>query len=250
MKMLDANLKRLFEELAESGLRMERRMEAMNKQIQIIHERQNETDRQMTRVFQEMAERSRRVDEQIERVDRQIERIDRQIERIDLQIEHLGQHIDRVDRQVAELAVQLGGIGNKFGSFTEGLVWSSLRRILFDKFRMDFVAPVPQRRHKEDGRNMEADMVGWTNGSDNRVVVVEIKSQLGVRDLDQLDSILLRFGEFFPEHRGKTAEGMIAAVGITEPMEPIVRQRGFHLAKASDDAFELADPVEIGRAHV
>ena len=62
MKMLDANLKRLFEELAESGLRMERRMEAMNKQIQIIHERQNETDRQMTRVFQEMAERSRRVE--------------------------------------------------------------------------------------------------------------------------------------------------------------------------------------------
>ena len=86
-------------------------------------------------------------------------------------------------------------------------------------------------------------MLGWTNGTDNRVIVVEIKSQLGVRDLDQLDAILLRLGEFFPEHRGKTAEGMIAAVGITEPMESLVHQRGFHLAKASDDNFELADPV-------
>ena len=213
--MMDSDLKRLFTELAESGLRVDRQidrvdrqLEAMDRQLESIREKQSETDRQMNKVFREMAESSR-----------------------------------RVDLQLAELGVQLGGIGNKFGSFTEGLVGSSLRRILFDKFRMDFVAPVPQRRKKEDGRNLEADMLGWTNGTDNRVIVVEIKSQLGVRDLDQLDAILLRLGEFFPEHRGKTAEGMIAAVGITEPMESLVHQRGFHLAKASDDNFELADPV-------
>ena len=213
--MMDSDLKRLFTELAESGLRVDRQidrvdrqLEAMDRQLESIREKQSETDRQMNKVFREMAESSR-----------------------------------RVDLQLAELGVQLGGIGNKFGSFTEGLVGSSLRRILFEKFRMDFVAPVPQRRKKEDGRNLEADMLGWTNGTDNRVIVVEIKSQLGVRDLDQLDAILLRLGEFFPEHRGKTAEGMIAAVGITEPMESLVHQRGFHLAKASDDNFELADPV-------
>ncbi len=213
--MMDSDLKRLFTELAESGLRVDRQidrvdrqLEAMDRQLESIREKQSETDRQMNKVFREMAESSR-----------------------------------RVDLQLAELGVQLGGIGNKFGSFTEGLVGSSLRRILFDKFRMDFVAPAPQRRKREDGRNLEADMLGWTNGTDNRVIVVEIKSQLGVRDLDQLDAILLRLGEFFPEHRGKTAEGMIAAVGITEPMESLVHQRGFHLAKASDDNFELADPV-------
>jgi len=187
---------------------VDRQLEAVDRQLESIREKQSETDRQMNKVFREMAESSR-----------------------------------RVDLQLAELGVQLGGIGNKFGSFTEGLVGSSLRRILFEKFRMDFVAPVPQRRKREDGRNLEADMLGWTNGTDNRVIVVEIKSQLGVRDLDQLDAILLRLGEFFPEHRGKTAEGMIAAVGITEPMESLVHQRGFHLAKASDDNFELADPV-------
>jgi hypothetical protein len=220
--MMDSDLKRLFTELAESGLRVDRQidrvdrqLEAVDRQLESIREKQSETDRQMNKVFQQMAESSRRVDQQL----------------------------DRVDLQLAELGVQLGGIGNKFGSFTEGLVWSSLRRILFEKFRMDFVAPAPQRRKREDGRNLEADMLGWTNGTDNRVIVVEIKSQLGVRDLDQLDAILLRLGEFFPEHRGKTAEGMIAAVGITEPMESLVHQRGFHLAKASDDNFELADPV-------
>ena len=206
--MMDSDLKRLFTELAESGLRVDRQIDRVDRQLESIREKQSETDRQMNKVFREMAESSR-----------------------------------RVDLQLAELGVQLGGIGNKFGSFTEGLVWSSLRRILFEKFRMDFVAPAPQRRKREDGRNLEADMLGWTNGTDNRVIVVEIKSQLGVRDLDQLDAILLRLGEFFPEHRGKTAEGMIAAVGITEPMESLVHQRGFHLAKASDDNFELADPV-------
>jgi len=140
-----------------------------------------------------------------------------------------------VDRQWAELGAPWGGIGSKFGAFTERLVGASLRRILLERFQMDFVGPVPQRRRKEDGRNLEADMVAWTHGTDNRVIIVEIKSQVGVRDLDQLDAILLRFGEFFAEHRGKTAEGMIAAVGITEPVESLVHQRGFQLAKASDD---------------
>ena len=219
--MMDSDLKRLITELAESGLRVDRQLDRVdrqleatdrqidrvNQQLESIREKQSETDRQMNKVFQEMAESSRRVDLQL----------------------------DRVDRQLAELGAQLGGIGNKFGTFTEGLVGASLRRILFERFQMDFVGPVPQRRKKEDGRNLEADMVGWTNGTDNRVIIVEIKSQVGVRDLDQLDAILQRFGEFFAEHRGKTAEGMIAAVGITEPKESLVHPRGFHLPKASDD---------------
>ncbi len=149
----------------------------------------------------------------------------------------------RVDRQLEELGRQIGGLGNKFGTFTEGLAGASMRRILFETFHVDSVASILHRRRKDGGRECEADMLGWSHGSDNRVIVVKIKSQLTLRDLDQLEALLLRLGEFFPEHRGKTAEGLVAAVGISEAMEAEVLRRGLHLAKSSDENFTLADPA-------
>lgn len=158
-----------------------------------------------------------------------------------------GRRVDRqieaVDRQLEELGRQIGGLGNKFGTFTEGLAGASMRRILFDTFHVDSVASILHRRRKDGGRECKADMLGWSNGTDNRVIVVEIKSQLTLRDLDQLEALLLRLGEFFPEHRGKTAEGLVAAVGISDAMEAEVLRRGLHLAKSSDENFTLADPA-------
>jgi len=163
--------------------------------------------------------------------------------RVDRQIEATDRQIANVDRQLEELGRQIGGLGNKFGTFTEGLAGASMRRILFDTFHVDSVASILHRRRKDGGRECEADMLGWSNGTDNRVIVVEIKSQLTLRDLDQLEALLLRLGEFFPEHRGKTAEGLVAAVGISDAMEAEVLRRGLHLAKSSDENFTLADPA-------
>jgi len=156
--------------------------------------------------------------------------------------DQLRAEVAETSRTVRELARQIGGLGNKFGTFTEGLMWPSLKRILFDHFDCDTVAPVTIKRRRTDGREMEIDMLGYSNGEANKVVVVEMKSHLTEQDLDQFEENLRRFGEFFPEHRGKSLEGVIAAVGIKEPMTDRVLRRGFHLAKADDEAFALADP--------
>ena len=54
-----------------------------------------------------------------------------------------GQH---VDRRLDELARQIGGLGNKFGTFTEGLVWSSLQRILRGRLGLHTRIIIPTRR--------------------------------------------------------------------------------------------------------
>ena len=38
--------------------------------------------------------------------------------------------LQETDRQIRELGKQIGGLGNKFGSFTEGLALPSMQKIL------------------------------------------------------------------------------------------------------------------------
>ncbi len=179
-----------------------------------------ETNRQTALRFQELVESRKQVDREFD---------------------ELAESGRQVDRRLDELARQIGGLGNKFGTFTEGLVWSSLQRILREQLGLHTLIIIPARRRLPDGRELEVDMLGWNNGTDNRIAVVEIKSRLNQRDLDPFDRILRHLGDFFPEHRGKAAVGVIAAIDIRPPMDREVNRRGFHLAKASDENFELAD---------
>ncbi len=158
-----------------------------------------------------------------------------------LRFQELVESRKQVDRKFDELARQIGGLGNQFGTFTEGLAWSSLQRILREQLGLHTLIIIPARRRLPDGRDLEVDMLGWNNGTDNRIAVVEIKSRLTQRDLDPFDRILRHLGDFFPEHRGKADVGVIAAIDIRPPMDREVNRRGFHLAKASDENFELAD---------
>lgn len=185
-------------------------------------------DKDLKRVFEELAELNRQTT---------------------LRFHELAESRKEVDRQIKELSRQIGGLGNKFGTFTEGLVWSSLQRILREHLGLHTLIIIPSRRRLPDGRELEVDMLGWNNGTDNRVAVVEIKSHLTRRDLDQFDRILRRLGDFFPEHKGKNAVGVIAAIDIRPPMDREVNRRGFHLAKASDENFELADAPRLPPAH-
>ncbi len=205
--MTHKTLKQLFAELAESGRQVDHKLA--------------ESKRHTDQKFAELAESNRRVDQKFA---------------------ELAESRREVDVLFKELSRQVGGLGNKFGSFTEGLALSSLRRILFERFRMECVARRPERRIKADGRDFEVDMLGWTNGPGARVVIVEIKSHLTRRDLDQVEDQLRNIGDFLPEHRGKAVEGLVAAIDISDPLEAEVLRRGLHLAKASNEIFWLADP--------
>ena len=165
---------------------------------------------------------------------------DRQLKETDRQLKETGKETDRRLRLLGE---QLGGLGNKFGSFTEGLAYPSLYRILTEDFHLDTVAyRVRQRRN---GAEQEFDMVGSTNGKDQRVVLVEIKSHLTESEVKKFENKLKAFRDFFPEHRGKALYGLIAAVDVTHGLTARVARRGLYLAVAHDGTFALASPAHF-----
>jgi hypothetical protein len=147
------------------------------------------------------------------------------------------------NQQMKELGKQIGGLGAKFGSFTEGLALPSMTKILGDRFGMEIIMPSVRIRKGKD--NLEIDVLAYANGDINTAYVVEVKSHAKEESIEQLKTILNNFRYFFPEHSHKTVYGILAAVDIAENVKAKVLQEGLYCARISDDTFALDTPDDF-----
>ena len=146
------------------------------------------------------------------------------------------------DRQLKELGKQIGGFGNKFGSFAEGMGYNSIKRILVEEFKMnDFIAPgvIVRRGGLED----EYDVLAYSNGSLDKGMIVEIKSKLTQRDIDQMKRKMEDVFKLMPQHKGKTFYGMIAYVSGRSDLKKQIIENGWYLARVGDEIFEMETPI-------
>lgn len=216
--------------LQESKLEVDRRFKETDRQIQ-------ETERLMREskleVDHRLQESKLEVDRQFKETDRQIQATERQLRESKLE----------VDRQLKELRVEIGGIGNKFGSFTEGMALPAIEKILHNEFGLERFHP--NAKSLKGDRTLEIDVLGYSNGTLNQVVVVEVKSHLRLRDIKQVLQILKEFPEFFPEHADKKLYGMIAAVAVNKETRQQVIEAGLYLGRIHDDQFKLTVPHDF-----
>ena len=155
----------------------------------------------------------------------------------DRQLKELGK---QTDRQLKELGKQIGGLGSKFGSFTEGLALPSMETILRQRFGMEVISP--SVRVSKEGKHIEIDVLAYTNGDLNTAYIVEVKSHAREESITQLKSILQRFRTFFPEHKNKQLYGILAAVDMSPELRQKTLQEGFYVARIHDEVFELDTP--------
>ena len=155
----------------------------------------------------------------------------------DRQLKELGK---QTDRQLKELGKQIGGLGSKFGSFTEGLALPSMETILRQRFGMEVISP--SVRVSKEGKHIEIDVLAYTNGNLNTAYIVEVKSHAREDSITQLKSILQRFRTFFPEHKNKQLYGILAAVDMSPELRQKTLQEGFYVARIHDQVFELDTP--------
>jgi hypothetical protein len=184
---------------------------------------QKETDLQLKEVSQAQKE-----------TDRQLKELGKQTDR---QLKELGK---QTDRQLKELGKQIGGLGAKFGSFTEGLALPSMEKILRQRFGMETTSP--SVRASKGGQHIEIDVLAYANGELNTAYIVEVKSHAREESITQLKSILQRFRAFFPEHKDKQLYGILAAVDMSPDLREKTLQEGFYVARIHDQVFELDIP--------
>ena len=194
---------------------------------------QIETDKQLRETDRQLKETDRQLKETDKRLSKQISATDKQLKETDKQL----------SKQMKELGKQIGGLGRKFGSFTEGLALPSMQKILQEKFNMEIISP-SVRIHKE-GRDMEIDVLAYTNSDVNEVYVVEVKSHLREEGIFQLQKIMDSFRRFFPEHNNKKLYGILAAVDMTTELKEKILSLGFYTARIKEDIFSLDVPADF-----
>ena len=175
--------------------------------------------------------------------DRKFQETDRKFQETSAEIRATSEEVRQTSRLVKELGQPIGGLGNKFGSFTEGLALPSMQKILRQRFGVDTVSP--SVRLTRDGQHLEIDVLAYANGDINAAYVVEVKSHLREKDIEQLLKILERFPVWFPEHRNKALYGILAAVDLPELLIPQVLAQGLYLARIHDDLFEMQVPDDF-----
>jgi hypothetical protein len=146
-------------------------------------------------------------------------------------------------RQIKELGKHIGGLGQKFGGFTEGMAFPSMKRILEERFQMTNISAY--QRSRRNGRTMEIDALAYANTNVNEVYIVEVKSTLREEGLDQILRILREFHDFFPNHQGKKLYGILAAVNVSDEVRDRVLRAGIYLARIHDESFEISVPDDF-----
>ena len=144
-----------------------------------------------------------------------------------------------VDKQIKQTQKQLGELGNKWGTFTEGMAIASIKKILFEKFNIPVISQNVQKRM--NGESIEMDAFGYENSTINTAVIVEIKSHLREEAVEQIERIMEDFPKFFPDHAEKKLYGILACVHAPDSIKNLLRKKGIYLAVLHDDIFELHD---------
>lgn len=161
-------------------------------------------------------------------------------ERIGKLQEETTRNMAETDSQIKQVNKQLGELGNKFGSFAEGMALPSMEKILYQQFKMDVVAP--RAKARQNGQTLEIDVLAYDNGSRNEAYLVEVKSHLTREGIEQMLKTLERFPKFFGAHGQRTIYGIIAAVDIPDNLRAEVFKKGLYLARIHDGEFELLTP--------
>ncbi len=184
---------------------------------------QNETSRKI--------EEQRKEDQQQQEIQRKENQALRAIQKKDS---------EEVNKQLRELGQQIGGLGKKIGSFTEGLALPSMQKILQGQFKMEVISP--SVRVRKSGREIEIDVLAYANSAVNEVYIVEVKSHLREEGIIQLQKTIKNFRTFFPEHRDKKIFGIIAAIDMPKTLKKRALALGLYTAIIHEEVFSIEVP--------
>ena len=151
----------------------------------------------------------------------------------------LREQSQETDRRIREVNKQIGDLGGKWGRFVENMVAPACETLFLK--RGIPVHQVSQRMKKRlNGQTLEIDVL-VTN--ENHVLVVEVKSSLGVNDVKDLMDDLNRFRGFFPEYAQKQLYGAVAGIEIEEGADKYAYRQGlFVLAQTGEAVSILNNP--------
>lgn len=162
---------------------------------------------------------------------------DRQMQETDRRMQETDRYLQENARQLRQLQQQIGGIGDKFGYFAEGMALPSMERLLIERFGMESISP--RHRVRRAGREQEYDVLAWADGEIDTAIVVEVKSRVKRDAIAQILEQIQSLPQMVPQMSGKSRLGILAGVDWDDGVMQEAQAAGLLTACICDDLFEI-----------
>ena len=168
------------------------------------------------RTIQEMALMSKETDRKFQETDRKFQ---------------------ETDRMIKAVTKQLGAQGNRLGEFVQEMVRPAVVR-LFRQRQLPVHQVTANLVSFDDNGQFRAEIDLLVINSDT-AVAVECKSHLSQSDVDEHLDRLALFKEYFPQYRGFTIMGAVAAMVLPQEVGRYAYRKGLFVLAQSGDAVEI-----------
>ncbi len=198
----------------------------------------------------ECAEQSKKTDKKFEEVAEQQKETDKKIKEVSEQIKETGKEVKEVVEGLRQVRIatenngdQIGGLGNKFGDYTEAMARPAIRRILEERFHAHYLGPV-RFKSTDEVEAVEVDAWGLSRNGTGTAYLVEIKSKFRDEHIEQVWKQVERFRIHYSAIWEQAVYPMLAVVDISEEGREKVWNAGIHLIEIDDGVFQYAKPPE------
>jgi len=146
--------------------------------------------------------------------------------------------IKETDKQINRVSRQIGELGNRLGEFVEWQVRPAVVR-LFQERGIDVHEFHPGISVKRDNEGLEVDLLVV---NDRDAILVEVKSKLTQRDVDEHLQRLAKFKRLMPRFRDVKALGAVAAIVVPDEVASYAYRQGlFVLVQSGENVIILND---------
>ena len=156
----------------------------------------------------------------------------------------------KTDQQIAhnlkELRKTRDLFTNEWGRLVESLVQGKLLRLLKKKGiqlkrissnEKGMMSYVDEKGHKRE-QYCEIDIIA-KNGEE--IVAVEVKSTLGIKEVNKFLGILRKFTQLLPEYKGKKVYGAVAYLKVNEEADMYAENKGLFVIRATGDSASITN---------
>ncbi|CAN2041207.1 DUF3782 domain-containing protein [Candidatus Magnetomoraceae bacterium gMMP-15] len=210
-------------------------LQEMEKEVQEIWGLFRETDRRFKEAEKLMSQRSQEADKEFKEMKKLLfqsfQETDRRFKETDKEIKRVSKNIDN--------------LGGKWGKFVEGLVTPGVIR-MFNERGIEIKTTSQRVKVRRGSDKMEIDILGVNT---EYVMLVEVKSTLGVDDVnDHLDR-LSKFKRFMPEYADKKVIGAVAGIVIDKGADRFAYRQGLFIIVQTGETVQILNDKKFKPKH-
>jgi len=177
------------------------------------------------------------LDEKFKETDEKFKETYLQMQKTDLQMQKTDLRIKETDRIVRNLTNKVKESEKRWGKFVEALVEGKLVEMLNEKgIPVNLTLQRIKRKHKDDDYDYEIDLIA-KNG--NEIVVVEVKTTLGIEDVQHFIDKLTIFKEVISEFKENKVFGAVAYIQQDSEAQKYAAKKGLLVIKAVGESAKI-----------